>query len=309
MSVRPSASFTAGALTAALLVGVPAAIAAVDANPDIYDGTAPAFTVRPLEFRIGESVDAAAPFDFEDGCGSPAWNNSIPTRLTWSASDPTSGIAGYDVYRAGAAIGVELRASYGPGTTSHDLSSTNYRGDCGGGATTDFATWAVAKDVRGNTSSSTAVLNGVRAFDEQGRDPIFEGDLTTTRTGLWSASTCVCFNNGQTLRTSAAGATMTFQVNTDRPGQTVALIMAKASNRGRAEIRVDGGSLAVVDTIASTPQNRVIVWQRVIPSPGAHTLTIRNLATSGRPRIDVDGVLLTLQGVRLAPQVSDLIQE
>ncbi|MET0997391.1 MAG: hypothetical protein ABWX73_01640, partial [Marmoricola sp.] len=57
-------SFAAGALAATVLVAVPAtalggATSAADPHPHTYDGTSPAFTLSPVEFRIGSSIDAA----------------------------------------------------------------------------------------------------------------------------------------------------------------------------------------------------------------------------------------------------------
>jgi hypothetical protein len=67
--------------------------------------------------------------------------------------------------------------------------------------------------------------------------------------------------------------------------------MAKNTNRGVADVSVDGGTAQAVDTFASIPTHRVIVWQKVL-SPGTHAIKVTNAGTAGRSRIDVDAVLL-----------------
>jgi hypothetical protein len=72
-------SFVSGALMATALVTVPMAVAAVDANPSAVDSTAPSLTIQPVEFRLGESIDAAAP---EGECDEKA-NSGVPMRVRW----------------------------------------------------------------------------------------------------------------------------------------------------------------------------------------------------------------------------------
>ena len=60
-------------------------------------------------------------------------------------------------------------------------------------------------------------------------------------------------------------------------------------------IRLDGTWLMNVDTFASVNTNRVVVFARGMTA-GVHTLAVVNHATPGRPRIDVDAVLVGEQG-------------
>jgi hypothetical protein len=91
---------------------------------------------------------------------------------------------------------------------------------------------------------------------------------------------------------TTAGNSATYPVTTAKPGQTIALVMGKNTNRGRANISVDGAPPVAVDTYASSPQNRVIVWQQTL-GVGAHKIKVTNAGTPGRSRIDIDAVLLT----------------
>ena len=92
---------------------------------------------------------------------------------------------------------------------------------------------------------------------------------------------------GDKIFASTLGATATITTNRTRVG----LVMSKGPGRGRADITVDGAKVATIDTYAATTQNRIIVWTRDLGS-GSHTVQIKNLATSGHPRIDLDAVLV-----------------
>jgi hypothetical protein len=301
----PLAGFVAGVCAATVVIGVPAAAlvtAAGDAKPATYDGTAPALTVSPAEFVVGASLDAAAA-PHEDECMDPwPWNFDIPMRLRWTGSDATSGLLGYDVWGYGQRFDGWSKLVDNTSATSFAYSGDNYPGDCGEGGAYGYSHWVVAKDNRGNTASSAlSATDRVYVWQESGASTNDEyADLPLTRTGTWTTPTCTCFNNGRTLAATAAGASLTYKLATTRPGQTVAIVMEKASNRGIVNVSVDGAAATAVNTNASTTKHRVIVWQKLL-SVGSHTLKLTNAATAGRPRIDVDGILLSQQPTGAAP--------
>jgi hypothetical protein len=69
--------------------------------------------------------------------------------------------------------------------------------------------------------------------------------------------------------------------------------MAKAADRGVATILIDGAVYTTVDLFAAAPQNRMVVANVTVPQDGQeHTVSVVNQATPGRPRIDVDAVVL-----------------
>jgi len=63
------------------------------------------------------------------------------------------------------------------------------------------------------------------------------------------------------------------------------------SAHGSAKVYVDGAPKATVNTRSSSARNRVIAYKFEWASSGAHTLKVVNVATSGHPRITVDGFL------------------
>lgn len=293
---RPSLpSFLAGAAAAMVLAAVPATaairIAAADATPNTFDGTSPLLSLKPVTFVTGASVDAAPAVDPNTWTGCSGWNTAIPLELRWSGSDGTSGLAGYDINAEGDYIdGDELITT--TSSTVWQFSGTNRSDDCGDGARQGYN--VVARDNRGNSAKSSSVNKYPDVWQETGFDPNGSTAVRlSTKTGTWATSNCSCFNGGRTLYSTAAQAALTYAVTTIRPGQTVALIMEKNSSRGVANISVDGATATPVNTYASTPTHRIIVWQKTINTPGTHTLKISNAGTAGRSRIDVDSIMLT----------------
>jgi hypothetical protein len=70
----------------------------------------------------------------------------------------------------------------------------------------------------------------------------------------------------------------------------VALVAHTGPNRGKFKVMVNGNERAVVDTFSATNRPRVVVWQGVIRDTD-RLVRILNLATPGRPRIDIDAIL------------------
>lgn len=296
--MRPSLpSFLAGALAATVLVAVPATAlvgrtAAVDPNPDAYDGTSPALTLAPVEFVVGSSIDATDAIP-PDMCAAWPWNTNVPLRMRWSGSDVTSGLAGYDVWGSGAKWDGVSKLVDATQATSYVFPGTNYSGDCGGGGEFNNHYWVSARDNKGNSAASRMVGQLVNVWDEKGVTPnAGESNLAVTRTGTWTAASCTCFNTGKTLYSTARNAALSYKVTSTSAGQVVGVVMEKASNRGTVNISVDGGTPTAVNTNSTTTAHRVVVWQKAL-SLGTHTIKLTNAGTAGRGRIDVDAIMLT----------------
>jgi hypothetical protein len=291
-------SFAAGVLAATLLVALPASslagrAAEVDPNPKAYDGTSPNLTLAPVEFVIGSSIDRAEPLTSEM-CSTWPWNTEVPLRMRWSGADVTSGLIGYDVWGVGPKWDGYLKLADDTSATSYTFASTNYLGDCGGGGEYSNHYWVSAQDNKGNTAASHVVGQLIRVWDENGVTPnAGASNLALTRTGTWKAATCTCFNTGKTSYSTAKGAALSYKVTTSQAGQVVAVVMEKASNRGTVNISVDGGAATAVNTTSAATAHRVVVWQKALTA-GTHTIKLTNAGTSGRSRVDVDAIMLSL---------------
>jgi hypothetical protein len=283
-------SFVAGA-AAATVVALPVAVAAFDAAPTGHDGTVPALTVQPAGFVVGGRLDPATPPDPDNWCSGDPWNTAVPLRLRWTATDPGSGVAGYDVWGTGPVFDGHVKLVEGTRATSYDLLGESYQGDCGGGQDVDRSYWVVAKDTQNNSSSSSTVSDNVTVWQETGLDQYGDPGLPLARTGTWTAARCACFNHGRTLFSTKAGASLTYTVAIATQGHTLALVAATGADRGAFRVAVDGGTETSVDTYSASPGNRVVVWQRFL-APGTHRVAVTNAGTTGRPRVDVDSLLL-----------------
>jgi hypothetical protein len=104
----------------------------------------------------------------------------------------------------------------------------------------------------------------------------------------WGRTSCDCFMGDSTLRTSTKNASLSTVVNSGGYNSRVALIMAKGPARGKAAIYYDGRYIKTIDTYAATNTNRVVMWDVEVTGSSNHTIKVVNLATSGRPRIDID---------------------
>jgi hypothetical protein len=119
-----------------------------------------------------------------------------------------------------------------------------------------------------------------------------EGAPSAVYSGGWSSRSQAFAAGGAVRITSAPGATVTYQCTcTD-----LAWIATRGADRGRAEVRVDGGPATVVDLYSPTLQGRRIVFAASNLAPGTHTLQITTLAVpnpaASGTRVDVDAFLV-----------------
>ncbi len=165
------------------------------------------------------------------------------------------------------------------GTPSSAVSTTRRSGSFGLGA----GTWYLeirALDAVGNASPWRSVRVLVPRDD---RAFSFSAG-TVRRTGA-------SFYRGTLTTTSVRNAKL---VTTSTDGDAFALLGRVGPGYGKLEVTVDGVS-KVIDTGFLGTRRATIVHDRVLLfsvrlTPGAHTVTIRNLATTGRPTIAIDGL-------------------
>ena len=107
--------------------------------------------------------------------------------------------------------------------------------------------------------------------------------------GTWTTRTSWIWRGGTARRSIAAGATAT---NTFT-GRSIAWLGLKAADRGRARVYVNGVLKATIDLYSVTTLTQRIVWSADYATSATRTVTIKVLGTSGRPRVDVDGFIIT----------------
>jgi hypothetical protein len=128
----------------------------------------------------------------------------------------------------------------------------------------------------GNSSTSTPFIRGLSGFQES--------QLTYTKT--WNTNTTGSAW-GTTRYSTQRRATATLIFN----GTDVVWIAQRGPKRGVANVFIDGVKTSV-DLYSSSLTERRVVFIATGLSNGQHTIKIKVKATSGRPRIDVDGILV-----------------
>ena len=251
------------------------------------DTTPPTGSVQKDALVGGQLTSSSQ--DSGGSCDNFTWLNY---RISWTASDP-SGIDDASMWRiTSEGGGPEFLGWWSDSNNWPDQSFTellgDYNGECGGGGLETDALAVTAYDAYGNAKwiegaggiANVIQENGASASDGSGPRPSM-----FTYSGSWTTSTCNCASGGRQVTTKQLGASVTFTAT-----GKIALVMAKGPARGQADIFVDGARVATVDTRAAANTNRIVVWTRNL-GVGNHTVQVRNLATTGRPRIDFDAVV------------------
>ena len=192
---------------------------------------------------------------------------ALPLNITWNASDAASGIASVELDQSPNGSG--WVAIYGPAASVS--SPRQYTTTAG-----QHQFRVVAEDPVGNDTTSTAFIRFLSEFQETA--------LTYTKT--WNTNTTA--NAWGTTRYSTqrrATATLTFN------GTDVVWIAQRGPKRGVANVFIDGVKTHVDLYSASLTERRVVFIATGL-SNGPHTIKIKVKGTSGRPRVDVDGVLV-----------------
>jgi len=122
----------------------------------------------------------------------------------------------------------------------------------------------------------------------QGQQFILEDSQETssaiTYNGPWAKEALTNAYGGSVKYSVTAGATAKFTFT----GSEVAWVSSKLSDRGRAEVWIDGVKVTTVDLFSSSAQYREVVFNKSWATSGTHMLEVRVSGTAGRPRVDVD---------------------
>jgi hypothetical protein len=275
---------TALGLTAAAACALGAQVpahAALDNTPPVLN------TPLKAHFVVGSQLS-----DF-NVCGPDEPQFTAPEAFSWSAHDAGGGTIGYTVWEYFAGDDPDQLVPFQT-TTSATVQGSDYDDQCGGGS---FAVtnWSVqASDFQGNSVERAVYGSRITVLQDDNRLSTLDqaADMSVHYTGAWQTSSCACFAAGTTHKTSVKHASAIVDVNVpaSQGVRKVGLVMETAPGRGKARVLVDGVAKAAVDTGASTAKHQTVVWQGSL-STGDHVIRVVNLATPGRPRIDLDAVV------------------
>jgi hypothetical protein len=201
---------------------------------------------------------------------------------------------------AGTAIPVTVSAtgadSGGSGIVRYELA----RSTDGGATWSTLSTTLPAASYATSVAPSGTVRFRYRAVDAVGNVGAWAtGPVLTARliqqtwaairyAGSWATGSSAVYSGGSSraARSSTASATYTFT------GRTVALVTTRAPARGKVRIYVNGTLVATVDCTAPTTTYRAIAWQKTYSAVATRTVKLVVAGTTGRPRVDLDALIV-----------------
>ncbi len=111
-----------------------------------------------------------------------------------------------------------------------------------------------------------------------------ETSSAVVHTGAWSTKLSAAFIGGRAIAASAAGASVRITFT----GTQIGWVSTVGPTRGQARIYVDGVYERTVDLGRATSAARLVMVLCSWATTGRHTLEIRVVGTTGRPRVDID---------------------
>ncbi|MDQ2964339.1 MAG: S8 family serine peptidase, partial [Chloroflexota bacterium] len=209
----------------------------------------------------------------------PAYKQSIagidsaPLRVTWpAATDPSSKIVGYEL---------EYSMDFGPWQPA---------GTAAGSATSAIRTVPLshshrfqirARDAAGNWSPwAVGAPMGLGIVQDSSPKMRYATGWYRYDSAAASGGT----TRFTTRRSSSVRLTMTARI--------LSIVAPVGPTRGSAAVYVNGTYQATISFYSKTAASRRIVWTKTFDADGAKTIEIRASGTAGRPRIDVDAILI-----------------
>jgi subtilisin family serine protease len=228
---------------------------------------------KAVSVVVESDKPTAAPPGFNIRVGEVLGTSTVPFILSWrAATDPTSAIAAYQLSERLDEGAWKVLTTTPGGVTSARRSVVPGH----------IYNWSVkARDAAGNWSDGATTRN-FRVIS------VPERSSTVKYAGAWSTvSTSVAYG-GTRKTTVAKGATATFTVW----GTSAVIVGTMGPTRGSAEVWVDGAKVTTLNGYAATTKNRTILAYVQLGTAGTHTVVVKNLATAGHGRLDIDGLIL-----------------
>jgi subtilisin family serine protease len=195
----------------------------------------------------------------------------VPTTISWSATDP-SGIARY-------AVKVSTDGADWADVQLSSATARNITLDLVPGKSYQFL--VSARDGAGNWSAwAKGATFSPATYDE--------GVQGITYSDGWVSAAWAPALGGNVALSSQAGAT----VRVSFTGRGIAWVATKATNRGQARVWLDGTYLGTVDLYRDAALARAMVLARRVSVDDDHELVIQVVGTEGRPKVDLDGIVI-----------------
>jgi len=190
---------------------------------------------------------------------------AVPITISWAGTDATSGISHYDLMESIDGGAFSLVASPITASVTENLNPGH-----------SYVFEVRATDKAGNVSGFTAGSKFTLLAYQETASAI-------TYTSGWTQQALAGAYGGSVKYAAIAGKHATFSFT----GSQVAWASTINTDRGSAQISVDGGAAATVSTNGTSLKTRTIVYTKSVTS-GSHSLLLTVVGTPGHPRVDVD---------------------
>jgi len=208
--------------------------------------------------------------------GSTLGGTTLPVRVTWSATDPGSGVAGTQLY-----CDVGHHGLAGCASTTHQYAtrSERWKRSYEAGVDSSYGYAIVARDAYGSRSPRHVGTTLTPTVFEQNSAHI-------TWRGSWVNATgpASVYSGGSARSTSRVGASATFRAS----GRSFGFVTRLGPARGKAKVYVDGVLATTLTLTSGRTRGRNLAWAFTFGRSGTHT--IRVVAASGR--VDVDAFVV-----------------
>lgn len=265
-----------GTLLAAVLI-LPMSSAGSAAAARV-DQTGPRLdTPRLAEFVTGARVTGRD--------GELFFTDSIPARVSWRSKDRSS-VCGVTVERVFAGFPPTVVVADGPSSGEFLDWETDYDDQYGGGSGKIEGWRVTARDCLGN--STTAFVAGKPVAVQEDNSTAGWPGAALSYSGEWAPVACADCQAGAAAQTAQPGAAVQIEAP---PGSQVALILRRGPQYGIATILIEGKPAARVNTYATEPAERVIVWSAQL-GDGQEKITVINKAKpASRSILALDSVI------------------
>ena len=227
----------------------------------------------PVLWRSRRHAPRVNPLERSLVAGSTLGDPEVPVKLSWSATDAGGEVTGYQLQQS----------TYGNPYENVGLAD----------ATTTTRTLGFAPGSNYRLRVRATDDNGNRSDWKYGTrfalDTLQENDPSISYAKTWKGQSLASAYGGGVKYATARGAKATLSFT----GTEVAWVAPESKTRGKAAVSLDGAKVATVNLFSRQTLARQVVFSRGNLDPATpHTLEVRSLGTSGRPRVDVDAFVV-----------------
>jgi hypothetical protein len=193
---------------------------------------------------------------------------TVPVRVSWTASDTPSGLRTVQLFLMRSLPSILQSVQDLPPATTTIIKPLTLGGR--------YSIEVQGIDLAENSSVGVAPTATFSAIQNS--------STSVKYGGTWTTSSSSSYLGGSTRYATKAGAYASYTFT----GRGIAFVTTKGPTRGKVEVWIDGVRKTTLNLYTSGTHYRQLVYQTSWPTAGTHTIRIRVLGTSGRPRVDFD---------------------